>query len=147
MGHEFLKSSDFFYIYLKSDPMKNFYIGFLLLFIITHSVSAQFLCTPAVNGTTYWVTTDIDGGPGSLRQAILDANAANIGGVIEINGAWSNYPINSPLPLITCDSLQIFPYVLPITIDGQGFVQEPAISFATETSCFGSLVHGINTVG
>ncbi len=108
------------------------------------SINASSQCTPAVNGTIYWVTTNVDGGPGSLRQAILDANADNTGGSIEINGGWSTFPIFSQLPVVTSDSLIIFDYLAPITIDGQNLVQEPAITFATSTSCIGYLISGIN---
>ncbi len=116
----------------------------VLVLLLLSTITANSQCTPAVNGNIYWVTTNADGGPGSLRQAILDANADNTGGSIEINGGWSSFPINSQLPVVTCDSLIIFDYLAPITIDGQNIVQEPAITFATSSSCIGYLISGIN---
>jgi hypothetical protein len=116
-----------------------------VLLVVSWSMSFG-QCQQAINGNVYWVNTDFDGGPGSLRQAILDANSDNVGGRIEINGPWMNFPINSPLPLITCDSLVIFDYLPPITIDGQNFVLEPAVRFATSLSCFGVMISGINFI-
>jgi len=125
--------------------MKKFFLSFILSGIFFNHAFSQ-PCTPAVNGNIYHITTNLDGGPGSLRQAIIDANTDNVGGTVEIIGGWVNFPINSPLPLITCDSLQIFPNQLPITIDGQGIVMEPAITFSSELSCFDYFVTGINMI-
>ena len=59
---------------------------------------------------TIVVTTAADGGPGSLRQAILDSNAASNPGVIDFaigTGAATITP-TTPLPAI----------ISPVTIDG-----------------------------
>jgi hypothetical protein len=130
--------------FLMKHILQSFYY---ITFFIPLFSNAQQVCTPAVLGTTYQVTTDADAGPGSLRQAILDANAAGVGGTIEIMGAWTNFPINTQLPSVTCDSLEIFPYLTTITIDGQNIVPEPGISFASSTSCTGPFVTGINFIG
>ncbi len=118
---------------------------FLLLFIIftsTVKVSAQ--CTAAVNGSVYLVTTNADGGPGSLRQAILDANAANVGGAIYTWGpVLYDFPIYSPLPTVTCDSLIILQGGTLFRLDGQGSIQEPGYVIVSNSSCLDG-VTGIN---
>jgi len=128
--------------------MKQLHIIFKIiltsLLFISSSHPAYSQCQAAVNGNTYWVTTDFDNGPGSLRQAILDANADGVGGAIEINGPWINFPIFSQLPMVTCDSLTIFDYIAAVTIDGQNMVPEPGISFSSASSCTGTFVSGIN---
>jgi hypothetical protein len=114
----------------------------LLLFCMTSAVFSQ-PCTFPVNAVVYYVDIDTDGGPGSLRQAILDANSSNIGGAVEINGPFTTLYLNAPLPEVTCDSLFFFDFV-PVVIDGLNMVPEPGITILSETSCLGPNVTGIN---
>ncbi|MGB7345432.1 MAG: hypothetical protein WBD20_14555, partial [Pirellulaceae bacterium] len=61
--------------------------------------------------TTIQVTNSADSGPGSLRQAILDANAQPNADVIEFfntGTGWHTIVLSSPLPAIT----------QPLTLDG-----------------------------
>ena len=71
---------------------------------------ALVLCAEA-SGATFVVTNTNDSGPGSLRQAILDANADAIADEIDFNIPGVNFHIIrplSPLPVIR----------QPVTIDG-----------------------------
>ncbi len=100
--------------------MKEFYTKvirtalslFLPLFCFCSGVLAQ---------TTYTVTTTADAGPGSLRQAILDANANGGGDFIEFNFSTGTAPFiittATPLPQIT-GSLFINGYSEPASVQG-----------------------------
>ncbi len=124
--------------------MHRLFVCFLLL-LISVSVHRSFAqCAAAVNGNDYYVTDTIDGSPGSLRQAILDANAQNTGGRILNFSNGFVFPIFSPLPDVTCDSLVIFP-------NGGGFffisgsgLPEPGYSISALSSCMDPYVTGIN---
>src|SRR5687767_10621817 len=71
-----------------------------------HALSAFLLFLAAANAqaATYTVTTTNDSGPGSLRQAILDANATAVSDTIEFDipaaGVQTITPLTS-LPSIT----------------------------------------------
>jgi hypothetical protein len=66
---------------------------------------------------TFYVTSSVNDGSGSLRQAILDANAACLGGnpcTIAFRltsprhvGPWDTIAITTPLPVITASTLKI----------------------------------------
>jgi len=79
-------------------------------------LTALLLAPVAVSGATFTVTTTADSGPGSLRQAILDANAAagphTIAFAIPGAGLHSIRPA-SPLPPITISSVTIDGYTQP----------------------------------
>ena len=61
------------------------------------AVGAVLIAVIAAAGT-FTVTTPADAGPGSLRQAIADANAAN-GGTINVT-TTGLLVLNSPLPVL-----------------------------------------------
>src|SRR5689334_13988694 len=78
-------------------------------FAIASAAAAAAVSVPSARAAgTFAVTTSADGGLGSLRQAILDANAAG-GGTINVAGGAS-IVLNSPLPVLAT----------PITINGNG---------------------------
>ena len=83
-------------------------IGYWLLTILF----LLFLFRPAAHAATFAVTTTADSGPGSLRQAILDANANpgadTIAFAIGATGSQQTIQPASALPIITG----------PVTIDG-----------------------------
>src|SRR5438445_5697540 len=87
--------------------MSNRVLFLLYLFAATVTYSVQ-------GATTFIVTTDADSGAGSLRQAIIDANATPGADSIEFNiasgGEQTIVPLNvsGPFPAIT----------EPLTIDG-----------------------------
>lgn len=91
---------------------------------------------PATWGATFTVTTTADGGAGSLRQAILDANTNDGPDTIEFSigvGPATIAP-TSALPIITS----------PITIDGTtqpGFVDAPIIELNGENVADGQGLH------
>src|SRR5438874_12724380 len=66
---------------------------------------------PAFAAGTFTVTTTADAGPGSLRQAIDDANAAN-GGTINVSTGGGLLSLASSLPILST----------PITINGGGLL-------------------------
>lgn len=102
-------------------------------------VVAGFVLVPvrsATWGATFTVTTTADGGAGSLRQAILDANTNAGPDTIEFNigvGPATIAP-TSALPIITD----------PVTIDGAtqpGFVDAPIIELSGENVADGQGIH------
>lgn len=83
-----------------------------------------------IKGNTYFVTTNSDSGPGSLRQAIIDANG-NLGAdVIEFNvggGGAQSITVSTDLPVIS----------EALTIDGTtqpGYMGSPLISIGNTYS-------------
>jgi hypothetical protein len=89
-------------------------------------MSGERICRPSVESleprkllTTFTVTTLDNAGAGSLRQAIIDANANDSADVIDFNIAATTKIIRplSQLPAITKD----------LTIDGTGLGSNPAI--------------------
>ena len=79
-------------------------IRFLLLFVgvfVGFSIGAA--DAEAQGTTTFTVTNLLDSGPGSLREAITDANASNAGTKIIVFDVVDNGTINlaSDLPEIT----------------------------------------------
>jgi hypothetical protein len=90
-----------------------------------------FLATLPVAAATFTVTNTDDSGPGSLRQAILDANAAGGADTIDFaiaGGGVHSIALTSPLPAIT-DA---------VTIDG--YTQSGSLANTNDTS------QGLNTV-
>jgi len=93
--------------------------------------------TPATVFTGFIVTNTSDSGPGSLRQAILDANAAPGEDIISFNigtGGPQTIILSSILPTITS----------PVTIDGTtqpGYSGEPIIEL---TSTSATVVYGLS---
>ena len=86
-------------------------LSILLRFSAALILSSIFLgVTPAVS-STFMVTTTSDGGPGSLRQAVLDANAS--AGLDRIEFA---IPGASPFSIMVSTPLP--PIVDPVVIDG-----------------------------
>src|SRR2546422_10215630 len=75
------------------------------------------LAASSALGATYTVTNPNDSGPGSLRQAILDANASAVSSMITFNiggGGAQTISLLSALPRVT----------VPVNIDGT--TQPPA---------------------
>jgi hypothetical protein len=78
---------------------KSFFL--ILIFSLLANVRSTFAqpCK-AVNGHTYYVTSKNSTGSGTLRQAILDANADNTGGNIHSLIFSDTITLNAPLPPI-----------------------------------------------
>lgn len=112
-----------------------------ILFFLSENLFSQ--CIPANSGNIYSITIGTDGGPGSLRQAIDDANNDNVGGSIELFSAIDTFFINSPLPVVTCDSLLVLTNFNGI-MDGQNSIADPGIIIAAPHSCVGGNVIPIN---
>jgi hypothetical protein len=84
------------------------------------------------------VGTTADGGPGSLRQAILDANASGQGTAIVFGVSGTGAPVirpGSPLPNIT----------VPVTIDGT--TQQPAGFAVLDGGSAGVGANGLVLIG
>ena len=118
---------------------------------------------------TFYVTTTADSGAGSLRQAILDANAAT-GGPLAVEfripepsaTPWKTIRVNSPLPAITAYALHIdgstqsgfFGDANPDgpeieisgggTVDGDGLLIETCLSDVSNLAIGGFLRNGIS---
>src|SRR4051794_6326888 len=88
--------------------------------------------------STFAVTTLNDGGTGSLRQAILDANANAGGDVIDFNVAGANRLTKGSLPAIT-DTVDIDGTTAP------GFVGMPVVEI--NYSAFNGLVFKAGATG
>ena len=87
-------------------------------------VSAGFVAatTTAAGAATFTVTTTDDSGAGSLRQAILDANAAAGADTIDFGpGAAGTITLASSLPHVTDDVDIVGPGAEILTVDGAGF--------------------------
>lgn len=106
----------------------------------------------AAQATTFPVTTTADSGPGSLRQAILDANA-DAGGAphtIDMTSiAGSTVTLASELPNITEESDIVG---AGATVDGNGYnciysYANLAVADLTVTNCIGNDYGGGNTFG
>jgi hypothetical protein len=83
----------------------------LVLAPVAVGALAALISTPSTRAAgTFTVTTTADSGPNSLRQAILDANAAN-GGTINVTTAGV-VNLNSALPIISA----------PLAINGGGLL-------------------------
>ncbi len=99
----------------------------LFLAILLTAVYSSASHQPATAATTFTVTNTNDTGPGSLRQAILDANASAGPDVIgfSIGSGPQRIVVTSELPTITD----------PLTIDGTtqpGFAGAPLIEIQAE---------------
>jgi autotransporter-associated beta strand protein len=80
---------------------------------------ALFWCaTPAFAQTTFTVLNNNDSGAGSLRQAILDANAAGNGSVVDVSGLVGTISLSSALPAIAANITILGPGIGQLTIDG-----------------------------
>jgi parallel beta-helix repeat protein len=68
----------------------------------------------------YTVTTTADSGPGSLRMAVINANASGSGNTIQFNIPTSDAGYNASTGVWTITPLSAFPYITQsnITIDG-----------------------------
>src|SRR5918993_2579989 len=90
----------------------NHYLGMLVLVAALAMVAAMMLAArPSYAADTLTVTNTNDSGAGSLRQAILDANATDGASVIDFNISGTGVKTIRPtsaLPTIT----------EPVTIDG-----------------------------
>ncbi len=142
-------SPDFQKKYNKVSPMKKIYT-IMMFMLVTGSVASA---------ATFTVTNTTDGGPGSLRQAILDANAAggsdNIVFAIPGGGPHIIAPA-TPFPVITgtttLDGYTQSGSILPgatwpakIMIVLQGSYIGNGLEFASTAT--GSSVRGLSIVG
>ena len=74
----------------------------------TRRLGVGILCllwlVPHVRGVTNYVTNTQDSGPGSLRQAILDLNAAGGGTILFLNVTGTIF-LSTSLPMITANTI------------------------------------------
>ena len=94
--------------------------------LLAFGVLALAVALPAAaTGDTYTVTTTADEGPGSLRQAITDANARDGADTIEFripsDGAAVAIRLQSALPLVSDGDLEID------ATTQEGFVDAPRV--------------------
>lgn len=75
-------------------------------------------CAPQAPAATYTVTNTADSGPGSLRQAILDANARAIAAPAEANAIEFAIPGNGPFTIDTPSAPRLPNLRGRLTIDG-----------------------------
>jgi hypothetical protein len=80
-------------------------------------LSAIALSTPTLRAATYVVNNTTDSGPGSLRQAILNANAGG-GGTIDLTGVGGIITLGTNLPSITASVNLLGPGTNVLTISG-----------------------------
>lgn len=85
---------------------------------LTRSCLLLLLAAQPVHAATYVVTTTVDGGPSSLRQAILDVNASGDASNEIVFNTGGTIIIGSALPFIA-SNVDINPGLIPVTIDGQ----------------------------
>ncbi len=79
-------------------------IALLLLFFQSHVYSQG---CGKLTGNTYIVNSTNSSGPGSLLNAIINANNDNVGGFIVLTPSIGTLTIIGSLPIITVDSLEI----------------------------------------
>ncbi|HYC90121.1 MAG TPA: hypothetical protein VEO54_12975 [Thermoanaerobaculia bacterium] len=111
------------------------------------------VCAPVAFAATFTVTTAADSGPGSLRQAITDANANPGLDNIHFNiapGGPQIIAVQSPLPVIT-DTVVIDGTTQPgftgtpiITLDGNGFFSGLRINTTARSTVRGLVIVGFN---
>src|SRR6266704_2293041 len=107
-------------------------------FIIA-SVSAMLF---SAEGATFTVTSASDSGPGSLRQAILDANAATGDDIIEF-GVSGIILLGSSLPSITGNTFISGPGTNLLAISGNDAVSVLTVTAHTTNTVWGvSILHG-----
>ena len=103
------------------------------------------LALVATQAATFTVTTSDDSGPGSLRQAILDANASpgDDAIVFTTNGT---IVLSSPLPLITGNTVVAGPGTNQLTISGNNAVQVFSFNAGTTNTISGlTIANGMAT--
>jgi hypothetical protein len=102
-----------------------------LLIVVT------FLLASAAQAATYSVTSNADSGPGTLRQAILDANASG-------QPATINFAIATGAQTITLLS-SLPPTLVPVLIDGTtqpGYAGTPLVTLYARSACCPTLFIG-----
>src|SRR5437764_316898 len=98
--------------------------------------------TVAARAGTYVVTTSLDAGPGSLRQAILNANTSGLSAIISFNiagGGLHTIAPSTPLPTIE----------VPVDLAGSsqpGYVATPLIEISG-SSLTSQNVDGLDITG
>src|SRR5438093_9817982 len=90
----------------------------------------------SAGATDFFVTTVDDSGPGSLRQAILDANAVG-GGTITFSNTTGTITLSSPLPQITANSAIEGPGTNVLTVSGSNSFRVFAFSRGTTNTLSG----------
>lgn len=108
------------YLTVKENSVSNCFTNsfYILLIILLSSLNS-------LKAEDFWVTNTNNSGAGSLRQAIIDANASSVGLPHNINFAIT--PLNGTVKTITIDNK--FPTIIrPVNINGytqNGAVQGP----------------------
>ena len=107
-------------------------------------VAQLYAYNPATNVTLLSVTNTADSGTGSLRQAILDANAAGGNATINI-GANGTITLASSLPPVTGNTTITGPGTNLLTISGNNAVQIFTISGVTAQISGLTIANGLAT--
>src|SRR5689334_15356274 len=77
--------------------------GEFMRFVLISATAVFAMVLSQSRAATFSVTTTDDSGPGSLRQAISDANAAG-GGAISLRSVTGTIVLSSALPTILCEA-------------------------------------------
>jgi hypothetical protein len=105
---------------VRKDRLFNLRVSFVARVLILFLFACQWLAPQPVFASTYNVTNTNDSGPGSLRQAIIDANNRSGADAINFNipksdpgyqlrmsGVWTIQPV-TPFPSLTDDATYIY---------------------------------------
>lgn len=100
------------------------------------SVSSLGLLMSNLHAATFLVTTNSDSGAGSLRQAIVDANASG-GGTIAFSDATGTITLSSDLPTITANTTVVGPGTNMLTISGNNLFRVFAFNSGSTSAVSG----------
>lgn len=128
-------------LYTRIGKKVNYFSFVFVLVLFSKFSFCQ--CANATLGHNYFASDMNNSGFGTLRQAILDANADNVGGVITVLPAYLY--LSSPLPVITCDSLVI--YFQGNIISGNNVLYDPPLIMSAPHSCMTGSVLFVDFIG
>ncbi|MEP7044198.1 MAG: right-handed parallel beta-helix repeat-containing protein [Dokdonella sp.] len=107
------------------SPLSSFVARFVMPSLLVISSALALLAPISVRATTFIVNSTGDSGPGTLRQAILDANAQTMTGEFLCSGHQISFAIPGA-SVHTIQPLSALPPLL-ITINLDGFTQPGAV--------------------
>lgn len=108
----------------------------IILFLLPISNNSSYATCASSSGMIYTVTVPNGNGSGTIYQAITNANNDNVGGRIVMGNGIDTIYLNNALPVITVDSLEIFPTSQYLFINGNYFNPDPIFQFQP------SAIHG-----
>ena len=123
---------------IKAKRSRLTTISVLLGLSVTLALSIVLTRVPVVKAATFTVNTTSDGGTGSLRQAIIDANANPGVDIVTFNIPSSDPGCNALTLICTIRVSSALPNIVgPLTLDGTtqpGFSNRPLIDLTRRTS-------------